>query len=426
MEAHCLNPKILRVVDDLVIPASIEIRSEEMTLIGNSSRLLFQRDIEPNGKLEWATKYEVTRVMWLPKGELVEEGIKLSETPSGKITFTTPKEPPRISSADCSLGGDQQKSAVVALTGVKLGGGMDFNVTVRKMEGLMPIGDELVLTGILSGGSSSTTHTHTELIFGALHPPLSFGTTYLITQFTVDGSVSALDADATFSVSPEPPCIVGIESRELNKDRTKLKLFLDGRALLSRAGMLSLANEITNCESSSDVIIHDNTHCTVEFAVGEEETSTQLKFGVEYTLKGSWTESSGFHVEDGITVIPLPPKITKMKFSFSNTLNTGCFVKLTGTDLIVGESLNVTLNDSLSFIATITSTTEAQSGELQIGWPSTLQHNTEYTITSIKTMHEDDGETLCDSSVSDTTGSLPADIAILVDSDSSSDSSSGI
>ncbi|KAK2954008.1 hypothetical protein BLNAU_11110 [Blattamonas nauphoetae] len=337
--------------------------------------------------------------------------------------FSTPSEPIRITSADCSLGGDQQKSTLVTLMGVKLGGGKAFNVTVRKMEGSTLIGVEIVLSGTLSGESSSTTHIHSVLIFGTTNPLLSFGLTYQMTKFEVDGSVSVVDTDVTFAVPSEPSRIVGVERRQLNKDRTQMIVWLKGRGLVSRTGKVSVTNGSVMWESLSDVIVVDDTHCTAAFAVGQEETSNQLKLGEEYTLRGSWTEWNGFHVEDGITlVVPFPPIITRIEFVFSNTLHTVCFVVLTGTDLIVGNSLKVTLNDSFSFIATIISETEAQSAELLIGFPTTLQHNTQYTLTSIDTMNEDDEIPSFDPAISISTGSLPDDVVIFVDCGSSSDS----
>ncbi|KAK2946521.1 hypothetical protein BLNAU_18563 [Blattamonas nauphoetae] len=338
--------------------------------------------------------------------------------------FSTPAEPIRITSADCSLGGDQQKSALVTLTGVKLGGGRTFNVTVRKMEGSTLIGNEIVLSGTLSDGYSSTTHTHSVLIFGTTNPLLSFGTTYQMTKFKVDGSVSVVDTDIVFAVPSEPSRIVRIEKRQMNKDRTQMIVLLEGRALVSRTGKVNVSDGNITWESLSEVIVVDDTHCTAEFAVGDVETSNQLKFGEEYTLRGSWTESNGFHVEDGITlVVPFPPIITHIHFVFPNTLHTVCVVTLTGTDLMIGNSLKITLNDSLSFIATITSETEARSTEQLIGWPTTLQHNTEYTLTSIEAMNEDEGIPSFDPAISKTTGSLPDDVVIFVDCGSSSESS---
>ncbi|KAK2948633.1 hypothetical protein BLNAU_16452 [Blattamonas nauphoetae] len=394
-----------------VEPVDTPTETVELSITSSdlSSGFVVVKVYKQTGTLKYGTTYRVTK-MW--SGSVVAV--------LAKRLFSTPSEPIRITSASCSLGGVQEKSALLALSGVKMGGGNLFSVTVQKMVGSDASGEGIVLSGTLSEDSESTSHTHSVVIFGITNPSLSFDSTYLITEFVVKDSVSAVDDDVTFIVPAEPPRIVGIESKELNSDRTKMIVWLEGRALLSRTGKVSLTNGSTSWESLSDVDVVNNTHCTAEFAVGREATSDQLKYGEEYTLKGSWTESSGFHVEDGITiVVPFPPIISKMEFVFSNTLHTGCFVVLTGRDLIVGESLNVTLNDSLSFIATITSDAEAKSSELRIGWPTTLQHNTKYTITSIEAMDEDDGETLFDSPISNTTGSLLDPFVILVDSGSS-------
>ncbi|KAK2943033.1 hypothetical protein BLNAU_22044 [Blattamonas nauphoetae] len=659
------------------------------------------------GRLEWSTEYEVAKVMWqLPDGVTEEEAV-LTKT----ITFTTPDAPIRITAASCSLGGVEQKSAHVTLTGVKLGGDKDFNITVRKMDGSSPSGSPVVLSGklsaspllsfetrylitefavkdsvsyldadvtfyvppepariegvawklnglnnvlivelsgrllssagqtvVLSGSSrevssngvifdvTSTTcfvnfsigssEDNTHVVFGGRytllsvgsgsssfvvtnglfidvpHPPtitsitcpsavttpsfvltvsgsdLPSGKTFTVTltsghtfeisfssetagtsgdiaiggagevqsgtgysiksiirkvsgqegelilfpstplttplgptlsliscdfdlsnpnfvkvtlttmnmsseaftltltttaapieivelslsaasissglivvevynktqtlkygrSYSVSGmrssSVIAVVSAPTFSIPAQPPRIVASSSRTLNGDRTQMEINLVGRALSSRTGTVGLTDGTKTWESLSNVGVVDNTHCTAEFGVGEAETVGLMKYGSSYTLKGSWTKTDGFIVNDGITVIvPLPLKITNMTFSFSNTLHTGCFVTLTGTGLIVGNSLNVTLNNSLSFIATITSDTEAKSAEVQIGWPSTIQHNTNYEITSIEAMNEDDGETFVDPAISGSTGSPVRPLVFFVDSGSSHDSS---
>ncbi|KAK2955923.1 hypothetical protein BLNAU_9083 [Blattamonas nauphoetae] len=557
--------------------------------------------------------------------------------------FSTRPEPIRITSAECSLGGDRNKSAVVTLRGVKLGGEKSFNVTVEKVKETPSNGEGIVLSGTLAVDSSSATHTHSVTLFGNTNSPLSFDTKYLITEFTVDGEVSVVDADVTFSVPGEPARLTFLDSdvvysadekevtisvsgigmsgsfnvtlsvnsiastnvtvlgtfdvdgtgvmkailfdlsdapvvdlsyntryevidvnqgstpiffendlvfttipvpprllsislgdsvlginfvrlsfdwialpidssfnltlesvhsdgttphqkvllletggsgdlapleaqlypfeteaekrnaqleyetkyevvniskgstpihfendnttiqtpiepariekcatRILNPPRTELVVSLEGRKLRSNLGFLNLSAESGNWTSIAEIETVDDTRCSVRFLTNETEDTSHVAFGKEYTLKAVSVDESNFVVNDGITiVVPFPPKITKMEFVFSNTLHTGCFVVLTGTDLIVGNSLNITLNDSLSFIATITSETEAKSSELSIGWPTTLQHNTKYEITSIEAMGEDDGETLLNSSIANTTGSLPDPFVILVDSGSS-------
>ncbi|KAK2956728.1 hypothetical protein BLNAU_8362 [Blattamonas nauphoetae] len=557
--------------------------------------------------------------------------------------FSTPPEPIRITSAECSLGGDRNKSALVTLKGVKLGGEKKFNVTVEKVKETPSNGEGIVLSGTLAVDSSSATHTHSVTLFGNTNCPLSFDTKYLITEFTVDGEVSVVDADVTFSVPgeparltfldasvvysadekdatisvsgigmsgsfnvtlsmnsiasnnvtvtatfdvdgngvmkavlfdlsdppivdlsyntryevidvnqgstpiffenglvfttiPVPPRLLSISlgdsalginfvrlsfdsialpidssfeltlesvhsdettphqkvliletdgsgylapldaqlypfetesekrkgqleygteykvvniskgsttihfendkttiqtpiepariekcaTRVLNPARTELVVTLEGRKLRLNLGFLKLSAKSCNWTSIAKIETVDETHCSVRFLTAEKETATHVAFGKDYYLKTVSVDESNFVVNDGIKiVVPFPPKITKMEFVFSNKLHTGCFVLLTGTDLIVGNSLNVTLNESLSFISTITTETEAKSLEHQIGWPTTLQHNTKYQITSIEAMKEDDGETFFVSPITDTTGSLLDPFVILVNSDSS-------
>ncbi|KAK2956725.1 hypothetical protein BLNAU_8359 [Blattamonas nauphoetae] len=528
--------------------------------------------------------------------------------------FFTPPEPIRITSAECSLGADRNKSALVTLKGVKLGGEKSFSVTVEKVKETPSNGEGIVLSGTLAVDSSSATHTHSVTIFGNTNSPLAFDTKYLITEFTVDGEVSVVDADVTFSVhteparltfldsdvvysadekeatvsvsgikmsgdfnvtlsmnsiasnnvtviatfdvdgtgvmgavlfdlsdppivdlsyntryevidvnqgstpiffendlvfttipfpprllsislgdsalgidfvrlsfdwialpidssfeltlesvhsdettphqkvliletdgsgdlapleaqlypfetesekrksqleydskykvvniskgsSPihfedlptriqtpmEPARIIRLDKSQLNANLSQLIVLLEGRALLSRTGKVSLADGSTRWESLSGVFVDNATHCRAEFAVGEEENSTHLKYGEEYTLKGSWTESSGFLVEDGISVIvPHLPKITHLKFSFSNTLHTSCLVTLTGTDLIVG-TYELTLNTSITLKVTFTTSTEGTSNEVSIGESGILKYNSLYTMTSLEPTNEDDG-----------------------------------
>ncbi|KAK2942585.1 hypothetical protein BLNAU_22502 [Blattamonas nauphoetae] len=610
----------------------------ELTITSSalSSRFVVVKVYKQAGTLKYGTNYRVTQ-MW--SGSVV---VVLVDD-----VFSTPPEPIRITSVSCSLGGVQEKSALVSLKGVKLGGGMEFNMTVQKMIGSAASGKDIVLSGRLSGASSSTDHIHSVEIFGISNAPLSFDTTYLITKFVVKDSVSTVDADSTFLVPaepsrltsldtslqystddknatislsgigmegdynltlsvnststnnvtltatfdaagrgvvtavlfdlsdsaivdlsyntryevvdvtkgsnsiwfendlafttiPVPPRLVSISlseyaigmdsvelsfdsialpseetfkltlesvhsdsttphqkvvtletdgseelkrhraelypfetesgkkkgqleydtkykvihftlkstpihfediptriqtpmeparvekctNRVLNAARTELVVSLEGRKLRANLGFLSLSAESGSWTSIGEIEADDETHCTVRFLTADDEDPTHIKFGKEYTLKTVSTDETNFVVNAGIRIeVPFPPKVTDVKFSFSNSLHTTCFVVLTGDYLIVGNSLNVTLSNSLSFIATITSETEARSSEQLIGWPTTLKHNTQYTITSIEAVNDADGMTGFDPSISNTTGSLPDDVVIFVDSDSSSDSS---
>ncbi|KAK2959761.1 hypothetical protein BLNAU_5250 [Blattamonas nauphoetae] len=119
-------------------------RSDSTTLTGTAPL----HPSTAHGRLDWSTQYEITKV------EHEDGGIKSAIRRVGTIKFTTPESPPRIISADCSLGGDQLKSALEVLTGVKLGGGKNFKVTVRKIKEAIPTGGDIVLSGTLSSVSS--------------------------------------------------------------------------------------------------------------------------------------------------------------------------------------------------------------------------------------------------------------------------------
>ncbi|KAK2959424.1 hypothetical protein BLNAU_5473 [Blattamonas nauphoetae] len=350
-------------------------RSGSDTLIG---RAPLHPSTAPE-RLEWSMRYMVNRVYWrLPDGVSEEEAVLTKTFP-----FTTPDAPIRITDASCSLEEDKQKSALVTLTGMKLGGDKDFNITVRKMDGSSPSGSPIVLSGKLSGASSLTSHTLSVLIFGATNPPLSFGATYVITEFDVDGSVSVVDAGVTFDVPPEPPRITGVESRRLTNDLSKMIIVLEGRALNSRTGKVNLTDGTKTWESLSNVVIVDSTHCTADFGVGEAETVGLMKYGSSYTLKGSWTESNGFHVEAGITVtIPDAPLITSI--TCPRAVTTPSFVlTVSGSDLPSGKTFTVTLTTGHTFEISFSSETAGRSGDIAIGGAGEVQYGTGYTIKSI-------------------------------------------
>ncbi|KAK2947525.1 hypothetical protein BLNAU_17545 [Blattamonas nauphoetae] len=228
----------------------------------------------------------------------------------------------------------------------------------------------------------------------------------------------------TLITPAEPPRFPNVTNRMLNADRTEVVVSLEGRKLRADLGYLILHSDSQYWQSIGEIDVVNETHCSASFKTAKVENSTHVEFGKAYELYAISSDWIGNHVETGIIIeVPLPPKITFIEFIFSNALHSGCIVVLTGTDLIVGNSLNVTLNNSLSLIATVTSEIEAKSVEVQIGWPTTLQHNTEYAITSIETMNDNGGSVGFDPPIANTTGSLPTDIVIFVDSGSSSESS---
>ncbi|KAK2943473.1 hypothetical protein BLNAU_21609 [Blattamonas nauphoetae] len=235
--------------------------------------------------------------------------------------FITPAEPIRITEATCSLGGDQQKSALVTLTGVKLGGGKDFKVTVRKMVGSTLTGGEIVLPGTLSGGSSSTTHIHDVVIFGTANPLLSYETKYLITKFTVDGEVSVVDADVTFSVDPEPARLTSLESvLQYSSDEKNATIALSGIGMVGEYTLTLSVNSSASVNVTLDVTFDAEGSGIVTAVLFDlsDPPVVDLSYSTRYEVVGVKQESTPIFYENGLVFTTMPVTRRLLSVSMSN------------------------------------------------------------------------------------------------------------
>ncbi|KAK2957912.1 hypothetical protein BLNAU_7088 [Blattamonas nauphoetae] len=483
----------------------------------------------PEGQLNWDTEYEVTNVL---RRTTENEDIKIDLVRT--FQFTTPKEPIRVEGTKCSLGGEKEKAGVVEFWGVGLSRGSEYTLKVQKesLSGELS-GEVIELKGTLSSESESGSFLHSEEIFGALSPRLSFGATYLVvgivvgvedgvvnedvrfsvpaepsrvtkmtaSSFTntekteievsfethalkgstsyemilqsivgegetghektlvlttnVDGEFPVLRvilypmeedetkrkgqlefgtryevkrvlkgsteihiSDPTFSTPIEPARIENCITAQLSKDRTALTIFLSGRLLTSPLVSICLSNGSLKWLPLPPITVENDTHCSVEFLVGKVEDASTLAYGHQYSLI-QFGESTDFAVNSGIVVyVPNPPTIHEMKFSFANNFNTSCVVEVSGSDLVASTEYNVTLNSSLCIVIQFVSTSSGKSDEIQIGWEGGLNFETEYTVTSIVPLNDEDGDILLVGSVSGGAGKRPSSFNIFADSSS--------
>ncbi|KAK2941184.1 hypothetical protein BLNAU_23898 [Blattamonas nauphoetae] len=150
-------------------------RSDSTTLVGEAP-LPPSTDAR---KLEWGTEYEVKKVMWLPQGG-IEENVPLT----GTITFTTPTEPPRITSVlSCSLNGERTQLTVTFQASLLPDGA--GTIKIKRSGNAPELECDLTITETTTcsiefavGWEENTTH-------------LAFGTTYSVESATV-GSVEVV------------------------------------------------------------------------------------------------------------------------------------------------------------------------------------------------------------------------------------------
>ncbi|KAK2956843.1 hypothetical protein BLNAU_8120 [Blattamonas nauphoetae] len=345
-----------------------------------------------------------------------------------------------IETAECSFSTPVKPERLVSVSAANFGS-TSLNSTIElsfSSRALLP-STEYTLTFTSSGSPDEPSHSKTmkltttengvlESHVAVLYPfekeiskrnsQFEFERTYVLSSFERGSTELLFDTEMiSFVIPKESTRIEKCVKAELNKDRTVVRLFFEGRALHSAMGFIWLKDGSTFWSSVSPLTATDSTHCLADFIVSSSESVESLKFGKEYTVSIETGEPVGFLLNDGInTRIPFPPRLLSASFAFTNSLLTSCSVSFVGSDLPVGKDFRVTLSPSLSFVIGVIDAEIAKSSQLRIGWPDSLQFSTNYTISSIVGLDEDDGEILFDPSLSFETEAEPARIIRCVSS----------
>ncbi|KAK2947940.1 hypothetical protein BLNAU_17167 [Blattamonas nauphoetae] len=172
MNDNCLNPKILRLANEVVVSSSIEIRSEDLTLIGNSSRLLFQRDIHRSSGQSSSSRNAAARKAE-PKATPKVWNDGLSASP---FVFDVQNSTFSVSGVHailnwercgvCSLAGSTVRFSSSSITST--GDSSPFMVRMSGSEGMTTKDESIVVVG--TGLSLESTH-----LIGGTRPLFSFG-----------------------------------------------------------------------------------------------------------------------------------------------------------------------------------------------------------------------------------------------------------
>ncbi|KAK2944055.1 hypothetical protein BLNAU_21054 [Blattamonas nauphoetae] len=287
--------------------------------------------------------------------------------------------------------------------------------------------------------SSSNANHETTFTFTASSPTLNtvpltlypfedaiveYGHSYSVDWMKVVGGASIFVETETcgFTTPAEPARICDCTGAVLNKDRTKVTIWLEGRALGDSLGSIWVSFGDTFWKSLSMRRISE-TLCEADFLVASSESVTHLKFEGDYTVCLKPAETSTLLVDSGITVtIPEPPSFTEVKFEFTNSLGTGCIAILTGTDLVVGTEYEVKLNTSHTFSIVVKSSTRAESSEMVIGFDGSLAYSADILIETVSPTKEESGDVLIPSpSFTGQTKARPNVNEIFVDTETGND-----
>ncbi|KAK2942406.1 hypothetical protein BLNAU_22673 [Blattamonas nauphoetae] len=367
--------------------------NSEGTMVG----ILFDASSPALVDLAYSTTYEVVDLTGSAKVH-VEDG----------LIFTTITEPPRLLKIDVDDFIDEKKTTIsLSFTSVCLQSNSPVSMILESVhsDGTTPHQRTIILetdeNGVL--GTHHAQLYPIEVEPEKLNSQLEFGTKYKITSLMKEVQPIHFEKETTiFVVPPEPARVEACSDRKLNLARTELIVSLDGRSLKTGLGHICLSNGSSVWKSVVPIKIEDETRCSARFLVGSLEDTDHLEFGKQYTLQEMGDDSSGFVVNDGITVhVPHPPRLTSID-SQLNKQQTSCIIRLTGTNLVAGTEYDLILN-SLTLRITFKTTTMGESSEVSIGRKGPLDYSTTYTLTSISPVNVEDGDVLIDSPLSFTT-----------------------
>ncbi|KAK2945907.1 hypothetical protein BLNAU_19203 [Blattamonas nauphoetae] len=297
-------------------------------------------------------------------------GLILSGTPSFSLKSGVISR--SVDEAHATLDNDGNTTTIV-LTGQNLSPG-SYDVTITDTTNKA--------TGFTATLTAPNTLTGTHLIY----PPtaadvIKFAEDYLVSNVVYQGA-SISSSGVTFKTPTEPRRLESFTDEVLNAKKTHLTVVVHGRKLSTAQLKLKLQSDDGIIEVTSTLKNGDSASLYVDLAVGDTQTSTQLKFGLEYRLLAAFLGEDQLLVNSQVTMtVPNPPIVTLI--STPPTCAGATFeVSVVGTNLPSGTTFKATLNSSHTFLI-LFSSSGSGSGTIKAGLESEVQFDTEYLMTSL-------------------------------------------
>ncbi|KAK2944860.1 hypothetical protein BLNAU_20203 [Blattamonas nauphoetae] len=163
------------------------------------------------GKLEWETEYEVTKVMWISEDGLMEEEVPITET----VTFTTPSEPPHLTSFVIDRYDQQKKNVYFNMTGTLFDEDETYKIGLN-------LSKTLKYTVEMTYNSSNGKWEGSAVLFPTKKANLAFGQTYSVSSFKRGSETTDLLRDPLpdIVIMPEPPRLASTSTKSFENGTT--------------------------------------------------------------------------------------------------------------------------------------------------------------------------------------------------------------
>ncbi|KAK2950444.1 hypothetical protein BLNAU_14562 [Blattamonas nauphoetae] len=262
--------------------------------------------------------------------------------------FSLPPSPVRIEGASCSLGGEKNKSAIVVLSGVNLGGGKAFSLTLQKMIGSTPSSPDIYLRGTLTGDASSTTHSHCELIFGESSPLLSFETTYLVLDLAIESSITVVNSGVNFTVPSEPSRLTELnEDAKYGSNDKTIEISFSGICLDGEYEVRFSVNGSETATVALNLIFDSNSKGKLKGTLFDTRSPSlvDLSYNSTYSVIGVRFGSTPILFEDGLSfkTIAKPSRLVRIEASdFVDSLKTTITLSFSSVALPIKSTVTLT------------------------------------------------------------------------------------
>ncbi|KAK2943546.1 hypothetical protein BLNAU_21533 [Blattamonas nauphoetae] len=329
-------------------------------------------------------------------------------------------EPPRLISID-SADDDILTTTTLTLNTTQLVAGTVYRLTLtetpRSSSNTATTSEVWIDVTASDTGVMSTTLT----LYPFSEAVLKYSQSYSVVSVaakTRSNPILIETADCVF-VTPSEPTRIENGSATLNSQGDTATIVVAGREL--KVGTYFIV--IESGEKSFSTTVTTTTKGELKFDAPTESSSSpsHVQFGVVYTFKTVKLDGLDVFVNlDASVEIPVPPKMSGVSVS-PNTIGTGLWIGVEGSDLPVGKTFTLTISSdesSFSFAVSFSTPKKGSTEQQRLGWSDSLQYNTTYKVDSLRNADDDTDRIVIPSALTLTTPKKPVDFVIFSSTES--------
>ncbi|KAK2945664.1 hypothetical protein BLNAU_19398 [Blattamonas nauphoetae] len=336
-------------------------RFNSTTLVGSAPL----RPLNASGRLDFATEYNVEKVMRLADGG-IEENINLIN----RVSFTTPPEPPRL----------------VRVVRKALNGKKDELIIDVQAE-LLPVGNgliqfkldesEILVNGVLTSDSETECTAVFSTAWTEDTTHLSYGKAYSMESATIS-SIAVLINPGTVCVVHDPPVITSFSvPTECSSDSFDIEVI--GKNFPSSTHFnLTLSN-------NHNISIYFSSYTKGKGTV-KASLPSEVQFGTEYSVSRVWNGYDYVLLNETRLKTPLGPTLTSISASLQSPDMKEVLLSLNGLRMMTGTH-TLTFHEQgqstpLTMTVQINTETTGSGSELIFGGTK-LKYGTTYEVISL-------------------------------------------